>query len=884
MQIRETLRPALVALAASFSISAYAIADSPRQFNIPPGDLAAALDALARQAGIELMYSSAQVKGLHTDGLQGEYTAEEAATLLLSGTRLKLKVHKSGALLIAADGAGASEVPANSVTGAQEPSASEHRSSFWSRLRLAQSGSVSASMVDTQRAAAAGEQETAAKVELEEIVVTGTHIRGVNTPASALQVYTREEIDRAGFGSIQDFIQRLPLNFNGGAAEDTMFSGGTGVDNRVGGTGVNLRGLGNDSTLTLINGHRVAPANVHGNFVDVSLIPLSAVERVEIVADGASAIYGADAVGGVVNFVLRKDFEGAETRLRYGDVSGSSSREMQVGQTLGYANDRTSALLTYEYFDRTPLSAADRSFSREAEQPFNLVPEQRRHAGLVSLNHQFPNGASLFSDLTFAHRETATDTAGVGFIQQYPAEVDAYGGTLGSRFRITPELQAEVSATYTENRTSAQTYNDLNPVPAADRRVRTRLLSVDSKIDGSLAQIRSGAIRFAAGLQYREEEYDFRELISGSTYRPDRDVKAGFIELRVPLPENMELTLSDRYEDYSDFGSKNSPQLGLTWQAAPSLKLRGTYGRSFKAPLFTQLNPMAFVYAWSLFDPGTGGTANALIHSGGNPDLSPETAKTWTVGLDFRDPSASALTFSLTYYNIDFGDRIANPQVSFDIWNDALRLEGVLGPRIIQRNVPADVIAELASLPTFFDFFGIDLATISTVVDARDQNLSSVKTSGVDFSAGYRTGAVQLGVDGTYVVRFDTRFTSTAPEVELLNTVYNPVDLRARAHIAIALRDFDIAAYFNYTDGYKDVRADQTASVASWSTIDLTASWRPQARESSWLSDTVISASITNLLDRNPPFVDNPLFPLYFDGANADPIGRVCSITLLKRW
>jgi len=121
----------------------------------------------------------------------------------------------------------------------------------------------------------------------------------------------------------------IPQNFNGGASESTVISvtGGGNAVNTVAGTGVNLRGLGNDSTLVLVNGHRVAPGNLFGNFVDISSIPLYAVERVEVVTDGASAIYGSDAVGGVVNIILGRNLDGAETRARYGRVTNGSTHE-----------------------------------------------------------------------------------------------------------------------------------------------------------------------------------------------------------------------------------------------------------------------------------------------------------------------------------------------------------------------------------------------------------------------------------------------------------------------------------------------------------------------------------------------------------------------------
>src|SRR6185312_9074463 len=151
--------------------------------------------------------------------------------------------------------------------------------------------------------------------------------------------------------------------------------GGTSA-NAVDGTGVNLRGLGNAATLVLVNGHRVAPGNTEGNFVDISMIPLYAVERVEVVTDGASAIYGADAVGGVINIILGRNLDGAETRARYGTVTSGSARERQVGQTVGHSWDTGSAQLIYDYLDRTPLSARSRSYTRSVSEPTMLLPEQ----------------------------------------------------------------------------------------------------------------------------------------------------------------------------------------------------------------------------------------------------------------------------------------------------------------------------------------------------------------------------------------------------------------------------------------------------------------------------------------------------------------------------
>lgn len=290
--------------------------------------------------------------------------------------------------------------------------------------------------------AASGTEQAAA--------VTGTHIRGDSDSAYPIAIYTRDMIEASGASTVQQFIQTLPENFNGGGSEATITSvtGGGNAVNLVNATGVNLRGLGNDSTLVLVNGHRVAPGNTSGNFVDLSLIPLNAVERVEVITDGASAIYGSDAVGGVVNFILGRNLEGAETRARYGAADGTASHETKVSQTLGHSWDTGSALLMYEYWDRTPLSASDRSNASSAALPFMLLPEQVRHGAFFSIDGTPSPGLQLLADGTYSRRSTYDDTTTFGVSQRTLARIDAYSGSVGARVDLPCGAQLELSTAY----------------------------------------------------------------------------------------------------------------------------------------------------------------------------------------------------------------------------------------------------------------------------------------------------------------------------------------------------------------------------------------------------------------------------------------------------
>ena len=150
--------------------------------------------------------------------------------------------------------------------------------------------------------------DAAGSAAVEEIVVTGTAIRGVAPVGSATVNLTRENLVESPARSPSDLIANLPQA--SGLGTTLQQSGGRAA-------GVNLRGLGNNATLLLFDGHRGVSQGVTSQISDPNTIPFAAIERVEVVTDGASAIYGSDAVAGVVNYILRKPFDGAEISARY---------------------------------------------------------------------------------------------------------------------------------------------------------------------------------------------------------------------------------------------------------------------------------------------------------------------------------------------------------------------------------------------------------------------------------------------------------------------------------------------------------------------------------------------------------------------------------------
>jgi outer membrane cobalamin receptor len=193
-------------------------------------------------------------------------------------------------------------VEAMTVSGTPDNSPEVGNDESSQGLRLAQadqSGAVPRAEQDKEESKKKAEQ-------LEEVVVTGTHIRGVS-PASPVIVLTGTDIANSGLTTSGEVMRSLPQSFAGGQ-QSTIGENGNGpyqnLSNFNNSDSANLRGLGSDSTLVLINGLRAPVTGFQGS-VDISAIPLIAIDRVEIVTDGASALYGSDAVGGVANFVLK---------------------------------------------------------------------------------------------------------------------------------------------------------------------------------------------------------------------------------------------------------------------------------------------------------------------------------------------------------------------------------------------------------------------------------------------------------------------------------------------------------------------------------------------------------------------------------------------------
>jgi len=195
--------------------------------------------------------------------------------------------------------------------------------------------------------------------DIEEVMVTGSYIKGSPTDgASPVEIVDRDTIEDIGATSIADITRNLSVNSGSENNSDSFTQGAT-----QGTSNVNLRGLGLSSTLILVDGRRHtltgATANDGSAFVNTNAIPVVALERVEVLKEGAASIYGSDAVAGVVNYIFRRDFTGVELEVSSQEADISGQTDDRVSVIWGAENGNTNFVLAASVLDRSPMSGAD---------------------------------------------------------------------------------------------------------------------------------------------------------------------------------------------------------------------------------------------------------------------------------------------------------------------------------------------------------------------------------------------------------------------------------------------------------------------------------------------------------------------------------------------
>lgn len=328
----------------------------------PAQPLASALRAIARRHSVSVMFDPALVAGLQSRPVPAQLTALQALTHAVQGHGLVVQVASEGVYLVrplaaAAERQGepAAAAAATAAAGAASvPGPGEGGLPAAEPVVLAQ-GAVG---THSDAGAARGPDGAAAR-EAQRVEVTGSRLRRIDAESALpVNVYTRADIERSGQPTLERFLSNLP---------EVSVSPGEGAYASTTGQGtVQLRGLPLGSTLVLVNGRRVqAVGSSTANMFNLSLIPLAAVERVDVLPVGSSAVYGGDALAGVVNIVLKKSIDGQTLDARLGTGRGFGDGSLSLG--VGRSGEAGSFLLLGAYSKTTPLTMAERGFFTDAD-------------------------------------------------------------------------------------------------------------------------------------------------------------------------------------------------------------------------------------------------------------------------------------------------------------------------------------------------------------------------------------------------------------------------------------------------------------------------------------------------------------------------------------
>lgn len=863
-------------------------AQAVTQWDLPGQPLAKSLRDIAAQSESNIIFDKKLVSGQQARPLKIKASAEEALSQVLEGTGLTYRQLDDKTVTIQL----ASTDPMSTTSAAYNSNG---------RIRLAQA-QTQGGQGDRQPRTVEGRT----LLDIEEIIVTGTNIRGIENNTAPVTVLSREYINATGYSTVSKLLESVTQNFALANQSGQATPGVTAT--REQGSSVNLRGIGEGTTLVLLNGRRIAPG-YRSAAVDISALPLSAIERVEILPDGASALYGSDAVGGVVNFILREDFEGAETRLRAGTADGVE--EYRGSQALGSAWDSGNALVSIEYLQRDRLAAADRDFVGAGTLIDTLLPENEQYSAIFTGNQDIGGSFSVFADALYTKRDTET-TGRRNFAESYDIENDQIATTLGVDWNVGADWQVQLSAGYNENQ--SEVLGNSRPTLTAPIAATVSEVTFDSQIvelkaDGSLFSLPGGKVSMAIGTAFRTENYEEVNRRMGalqSSQDVDQDVTSAYGEVYVPLfseanaisgVQSLELSLAGRYDDYSTAGSSFDPQAGLMWEPVKGLRLRARYGTSYKAPNlvdYSFASNSALALAGNI--PGLGLTRALSVSGIAVDSLSPQESESSSFGLEFTPESVAGLSVSLNYYKIRYTGLIANPGAPLALLADQASFADLLifNPSVDQVNQFIAIGQLGQGFASLIPNFTPD--QIDVIIDGRRRNLSVVSSNGIDLATEYNFNVGEnrffIGLGGTYVLNRDQQVTDNSAEIDTADTIYNPPSYRARGFVTWQRQGFAANLFVNHVDSYDDNRVTTplaNSKVDSLTTVDLRLSYDFSNKFSSgFLSGFNVALSAQNVLDEDPPSVfvtpTSSTFDLGFDPVNADPLGRLIALEFTKTW
>lgn len=818
-----------------------------------------------------------------------------------------------------------------------------------------------------------------------DIIVTGTSIRGVAPTGSNLISVGRDTITATAPSNASDLVATIPQlgNFN------TPSESSTPSRYRTPGFQPNIHGLGIYATLTLFNGHRFAGVGGEAVLPDPSIIPVIALQRVEVVADGASAVYGSDAVAGVVNLIYRRDVDGFEAAGTYGFSPENSYDRHDLSALWGKTWNGGGVMVAYGYSDNNSPTQGDIDYLR-LDQRFRggrdlrttvcgepnvrvngttyaypgfsttpnkcenglertLVPIGRRHAALVTAHQSVSDSVEVWAELNYSNYKThsinatraisvvvpntnpyfvlppGVDATSVTVVRDnrglFPNPVarqssEVMGLTAGADIQIggdwaasvmghisktndfndDPELDLAAAARLAQGTTRSTAFNPFGQAADNDPGVLAQinngyqqantasqfLREIQVKADGTLFSLPGGAVKAAFGTSFRQEQSIQLQVAGpkglGEIIARDDDISrtvvAAFGEAHIPIfgPDNampgfqkLELAVSGRYDYYDKLGGTFNPKFGAVWDPIQDLSLRASYGTSFVAPNLGKTTS-TFGGPQEAQSIAGLGVFNIYNKAGGNPNLTPEKAKTYSFGSDFKPSFLPGFNLNATYFNVRYSNIIYQPTTNDVFFDPAFASMLITNPTPEQI---ADVIAEappVRPVPSTIDYIYFSYGI----------NLGVRKVSGLDLGMNYSTssnfGDFLFSVNALRYLTFKQQIVEGSAFTSQLDT-NNAVKWRGRASLNWNLDPFGVALFVNYTGRYNNITVKPFQRVDSFTTFDLTASYKLDAL----LEGSQFQLRIANLFDRKAPFYDAGNG---FDARSANIYGRIVEGTI----
>ncbi|RVU40130.1 TonB-dependent receptor [Rheinheimera riviphila] len=847
------------------------------------------------------------------------------------------------------------------------------------------------------------EDISSAEVLPERIAITGSHIKRVDQEnATPLLLLTGDEIRQSGKVTLTDVLRDLTIN--SGNSFDEQYTGSF----SAGSASIGLRGLSPKNTLVLVNGQRVSSygfaLNTQDNFVDLNALPLSSVERVEVLKDGASAVYGSDAIAGVVNIILKKDYQQTSLSAAAGNATAGGLAQYSAGLVTGIGDvdsDGYNLSLSLDWFSREHLTADQRDLLKSGDfrhlpggrlagwstaggaflanpalpvpvtncpqgsilrprsdfatpgsgqtgsvcafntQPFNsLQPEvTRRQAsinGTFQLNDQWQATAEVlysYNDSAMTFGAPLTVGPGLRAYQQssgslvdiatalpvghpdnpsnkaLPFEYTLFdlGPRLKSNNQIfnrvlaglkyqgedwdininalqSSSLQREYAGNFVnryefEKALANGSYRfdgRQNSAEVLDKlRLQTRrpgqyqLSSLNLTASTILLELPYGPLGFASGVDLRRETMDAGtspEVLSGTELRPainlvkgERELLAGFAEFSVPLYTDLTASVAGRADHYDDSGSAVSPKLGLHYVLSDDWLLRGSWSRGFRAPSLPEIADSNTISYGTVIDPKDplepGSRRGFTSIRSGNNELQAERSNNLNAGV------------------------IWSFQQHASIGVDVFRIEQdqIIGPD------NAQYIINNESL--FADRIRRDAQGRLQLITNQYKNQGTRTTSGFDIDANY-----QLQLAGGHQLKFKTVWSrlldykqalvAGQPEIDGAgNNQFGALpDWRGNSSVNWQHGDWQANLSADFTSGYRQKVVTASSNLGLKLQVASYTQWNSQVNYLGF-TDTVLTLSVNNLLDRDPPF-DVAAGGDYFDTSLYNLRGRVVNLSV----